>query len=529
MKKILLIISTLSITLALSACTTEYKQVESSPEFNEEANVCYQIFPISYADSSGDGYGDLRGIADNVEYLSETLDVDCVWLNPFNPSTTYHKYDVTDYYDIDEDLGTMEDFEYFMKTLNDNDIYVLMDLVINHSSYHHPWFQESRSDESSDKRDWYSWNDLDDRTAFPSTDGWYAHGDSHYYGSFWDQMPEFNYENQDVRNEMHTIAEFWLEKGVDGFRIDAARHIYDVNQYPRDVNVTSKSTEWFVEFNHYVKSTNPNAFIVGEVWTDNYEYVANFYDGMDSNFNFQFSTDIVDVLKNGRDNELIENLLASHKAYDEVREDYIDSIFITNHDQNRIMSEVSHDIDKAKQAAHILFTLPGISWIYYGEELGMTGVKPDPQIRQPFIWGEDSAYNTIGSPTGARDYNHIQSWDNHNENLEGVKEQLDDNDSLLNTYRELISLKQNHSAIHNGELEAIESNRRLLSYTMSDEHNDYLIVHNLSQLEQSFIFDFTYRIVHQSHRFIDLEQTITMQPLSSIILDIDSGEVVINP
>ncbi len=529
MKKTLIILITLSIAVVLTACSTEYEQIESSSEFNENVNVCYQIFPISYADSSGDGYGDLRGIAENVSYLSETLNVDCVWLNPFNPSTTYHKYDVTDYYGIDEDFGTMEDFEYFIETLNTQDIKVLMDLVINHSSYHHPWFETSRNDESSEKRDWYTWDDLEDRSAFPSSDGWHAHGGSYYYGSFWDQMPEFNYENQDVRDEMHNIAEFWLDKGIDGFRIDAARHIYDVNQYPRDLNVTNKSVEWFVEFNHYVKQKNEDAFIVGEVWTDNYDYVANFYDGMDSNFNFQFSTDIINALRNGRDNGIIENLLDSHDAYFNVREDFIDSIFITNHDQNRIMSEVGHNTEKAKQAAHILFTLPGISWIYYGEELGMTGEKPDPAIRQPFIWGSENPYNTEGSPTGIRNHRSIQSWDDHNLTLNGVEEQLVDTNSLLNTYRELINIKQNHSVINNGELEAIESNRQLLTYSMNEEDTTYLMVHNLSQNEQSFNIDFEYRIVHQSHRFNHTNDTLTLSPLSSVILDIESGDVVINP
>ena len=508
----------------------QYDIVESSNKFYENVDTCYQIFPISYADSTGDGKGDFMGIVENVEYLSETLGIDCIWLNPFNPSTTYHKYDVTDYYGIDSDFGSMEDFDVFIETMHDHDILVLMDLVINHSSFDNPWFINSRRGEDASKRDWYTWNDLDDRDAFPSTEGWHAYGGSYYYGSFWDRMPEFNYDNPEVREEMHNIAEFWLEKGIDGFRIDAARHIYDQNQYPRGTNIRRESIDWFREFNHYVKQVNPDAFVVGEVWTSDAQYVAGFYEGMDSNFNFRFSEDIITTLQDGRDRGIIENLLDSRSRYSESRDDFIDSVFITNHDQDRIMSELSGDVDKARQAAHILLTMPSIAWIYYGEEIGMTGEKPDPSIRQPFIWDNDGTYSPEGVQSG---WDAIHEWDEHNLELDGVAEQLDDEDSLLNSYIELIQLRREHAPLGaRASLETVDdSDNRLLSYLRSDGESTYLIIHNLSRLDRSFDYNFTYELIHASHPLItDDNGEITLEPLSTIILDVsDSDQITINP
>lgn len=543
MKKLAMVCLSLFLVFTLSACKEdpvdptdnndgpdmswkiEYEMVNTSPYFQEQVDVCYQIFPISYADSNNDGYGDLKGITENIDYLSETLGVDCIWLNPVNPSNTYHKYDVLDYYGIDPQLGTMEDYEELLDVAEEHGIKVLMDLVINHTSYQHPWFINARSSKESDYRDWYIWNDLTDRELYPSKDGWYFNNGEYYYASFWDQMPELNLDNEEVREEFEKIATFWLEKGVDGFRIDAAKHLYDLNEYPRGTNLLYENRMFFRQFNDHIKSVNPDAFMVGEVWSESASFIGYFYEGMDSTFNFPVSEAILEGLRGGSSSAIKEALTETMEEFSEVREDYIDSFFLTNHDQNRIMDELAYNMDKMRLAAHINFTMPGISWIYYGEELGMTGVKPDESIRQPFKWADESVYNAEGMPGG------IASWNSENESLAGVTEQKLDEESLLNLYIDLIALKKTNSALSDGSLMFVEhSGSRLLVFVRESEDQRLLVIHNMSQVEQVFTENILGdRLLYggESLSIID-EDTMRIDALSTVIFEVTEEGIVIS-
>lgn len=527
MKKLLLLPLTLLLLGTLAACGGDDtpEMADTSQTLSNDVSTCYQIFPISFADSNDDGYGDLNGITENADYIADTLDVDCVWLNPINPSPSYHKYDVTDYYGIDEQFGTMEDFEAFLDVMHENDILVLTDFVINHTSYDHPLFESARDD--GEYRDWYRWNDFENsEEEYPSMDGWHRHGDSYYYASFWDQMPELNYENEAVREEIKSIATYWLEDiGVDGFRIDAARHIYDKNEYPSGTDVDELNIEWFLEFNDHVKSINEDAIVLSEVWVENSSYIADFYEGMDTTFNFQTATDIIDAVATTRDNDMVENLVEAREAYGEVREDFVDSMFLTNHDQNRIMSQLSENEDKARLAANILFTLPGVSWVYYGEEIGMNGQKPDESIRQPFKWGGDSDYTTEAKPNG------INAWGDHNTAIDGAMDQLDDEDSLLNHYRELISLKRSDDTLRNGDIvaledsdhgNALESENDVMAYLRTDEDNTYIVIHHLGGSPSTITHSLSdYSVVHSSDDHTENDGSIELQNQASIILKIN--------
>lgn len=542
MKKILLLTLSVLTILTLSACKEdtpqieepdgpdmswkiEYDMVDVSPYFAENVDVCYQIFPISYADSDGDGYGDIKGITEQIEYLSTSLNVDCIWLNPINPSPTYHKYDVLDYYEIDPQLGTMADYEELLTVAEANNIKVLMDLVVNHTSYDHPWFINARSSKESDYRDWYIWNDLTDKEKYPSKDGWYFNNGEYYYASFWDRMPELNMDNPDVREEFKNIASFWLEKGVDGFRIDAAKHLYDLNEYPRGTNLLKENRMFFREFNAYIKSVNPDSFMVGEIWSESSSFIGYFYEGMDSTFNFPVSEAILAGLRSGSGREVIDALEESMIEYSDVRDDYVDSFFLTNHDQNRILDELAYDVDKMMLAAHINFTLPGITWIYYGEELGMTGTKPDESIRQPFKWAEESMYNASGKSGG------IANWNTNNEELAGVEEQLLDENSLLNMYINLIALKKENSALRDGVLELVNyDGSRLLIFVRESNDQRVLVVHNMSQVAQTFTENIDMFTVIYGNDFIEIldQDTIRISPLSTLILEVDEASIVIH-
>jgi len=502
----------------------EYDMVDTSLYFEENVDVCYQIFPISYADSNGDGYGDIKGITENIDYLANTLGVDCIWLNPVQPSPTYHKYDVLDYYGIDAQLGTMEDYQELLDVAEENGIKVLMDLVINHTSYDHPWFINARSSKESDYRDWYIWNDLTDKDLYPSKDGWYFDNGEYYYASFWDRMPELNMDNPDVREEIKNIATFWLEKGVDGFRIDAAKHLYDLNEYPRGTNLLYENRMFFREFNDHIKSVNPDAFMVGEVWSESSSFIGYFYEGMDSTFDFPVSEAILEGLRSGRGSAIIDALEESTVEYGLVREDYIDSFFLTNHDQNRILDELSYDMDKMMLAAQINFTMPGISWIYYGEELGMTGMKPDESIRQPFKWSIDSEYNATGKAGG------IADWNASNLALDGVEEQLSDSDSLLNLYIELIALKHDNSALSDGMLKLVEyDGSRLLVFIRQSDDQTVLVIHNMSQVAQIFSENIDGYTILYGEEDIEVlnSNSISIDPLETLILEISEMNVVI--
>jgi glycosidase len=502
----------------------EYDMVDTSPYFKENVDVCYQIFPISYADSDGDGYGDLKGITENIEYLSDTLNIDCIWLNPVNPSSSYHKYDVLDYYGIDSQLGTMEDYEELLNVAEEHEIKVLMDLVINHTSFDHPWFINARSSKESDYRDWYIWSDLTDRERYPSKDGWYFNNGEYYYASFWDQMPELNMDNPEVREEFKNIATFWLEKGVDGFRIDAAKHLYDLNEFPRGTNLLYENRMFFREFNDHIKSVNPDSFMVGEIWSESASFIGYFYEGMDSAFNFPVSEAILEGLRGASSSAIKEALESSMEEYSAVRSDYIDSFFLTNHDQNRIMDELAYDMDKMMLAAHINFTMPGISWIYYGEELGMTGVKPDESIRQPFKWSQDSLYNASGKPGG------IADWNQANQSLSGVEEQLLDPDSLLNMYMELIELKKNNAALSEGVLRLVDQDgSRLLVFVRESSDQTLLVIHNMSQVDQTFEENLDdYQVIYGEDNMLVVDgQTITIEALKTVILEITEDGVLI--
>lgn len=533
MKNIYLLFTLLTIIPLLLACQTDGTDdmrsmpqeaiVGTAPLYRDDVNVCYNIFPIAYADSDGDGFGDLNGISENIDYLANDLMIDCIWLNPIHPSETYHKYDVLDYYDIDPQLGTLSDFEHLIDVADQAGIEIIMDLVINHTGYNHPWFIDSRSSENSDYREWYVWNDLTDKAAFPDREGWYAHEDMYYYASFWSQMPELNFNHEPVRDEIKSIASYWLDYGVSGFRIDAARHIYDRNEYPVGAGVNRKNLDFFRSFNAHIKAIDDDAIILGEIWSNNEAYVAGFYEGMDATFNFTLAESLIETINTESNDDLVNELLDVHNAYETVRQDFIDAIFLTNHDQNRIMNQLNHNEDKTRLAAQMLFTLPGMSWIYYGEELGMTGAKPDEAIRQPFKWGFDSDYTAEGKPNG------IEDWNRYNEDLEGVKEQLDDSNSMLAHYRELISLKQSHIALNSGNIENVNSDHHdIVSYVRHHEDQTVLVIHNLKGYSKTITVNTVIgNVLYQGSDDIINDTVISLSPYASVVVELDTTSVTL--
>lgn len=446
--------------------------------------VTYEIFVHAFYDSDGDGIGDIPGMTAKLDYLKD-LGVEAVWLMPISPSPSYHKYDVTDYYNIHPDYGTMDDFKTFIKEAHKRDIKVVIDLVVNHTARDHPWFISARNDKNSPYRDYYVWAkeeevresinkkevhlDSDNITQWHKADG----SDELYYGFFWGGMPDLNFDNPKVREEVFKIGEFWLtEVGVDGFRLDAARHIFPDDR-PED------NHQWWVEFRTKMQEIREDVVLVGEVWADA-QTVAPYLQGLHSLFNFDMGFAITEVVNKGEDLFLIQKYKEIQDFYKSVTPDFIDATFITNHDQNRIMSEVNGDHDKAKVAASLLLTLPGAPYLYYGEEIGMTGKKPDEHIREPFLW------NNLNEDAGQTQW--LQAKYSTTDNVAPLVVQKFDNNSIFNHYKSLIRFRNHSKALTFGNIDTNDlAEKGICSFVRSFEDEELLVIHNLSSQDKEVL------------------------------------------
>ncbi len=429
--------------------------------------VFYEIFVRSFYDSDGDGIGDFNGITEKLDYL-EGLGIRGIWLMPINPSPSYHGYDVTDYYAVNPDYGTLEDFKRLLEEAHKRDIKIIIDFVMNHSSTKHPWFQQALTP-GSPYHDWYVWSETDPGTLGPwGAKAWYrASNGLYYYAIFWDQMPDLNYENPAVREEFKKITSFWLEEvGIDGFRLDAVRYVVEGDQL-----ADSKANHAFLEeWGQYYRSLNPQAFTVGEAWTDNGN-VKKYTDTnreLDSAFNFDLSQAMF-KLNEGNTTSLRFVLQTTIRDFP----DQDNANFITNHDMPRVMNQLGADKEqRAKLAAGILLTAPGIPFIYYGEEIGMSGTKPDELIRTPMQWDNSTGAGfTSGKPWQAvnADYTTVN-----------VTSQTGASNSLLEHYRALIELRDAHSALRVGKTYVAESNsNKILAYLRASSDETLLVLINI--------------------------------------------------
>ena len=350
--------------------------------------VFYELFVRSFYDSDGDGIGDFNGIIQKLDYLNdgdpETTDdlgISGIWLMPINPSPSYHGYDVTDYLDVNPEYGTLEEFKKFLDEAHARGIKVIIDLVLNHTSTQHPWFVESSASTDNPYRDYYIWADPPPSYKSPwGADVWHSIDTGSYYGIFWGGMPDLNYSNPAVTTEAQEIIRFWLEDvGVDGFRLDAIKHLIENGEMQENTEATHV---WWEGFYDYYTSINPEAFTVGEAWTNTAEVVR--YIGDEMNIAFEFDTAGA-IITSAR----TETNRAVQSAHELVLESYPPhqyATFLTNHDQSRVMSELRRRDDRAKTAASLLLTGPGVPFLYYGEEIGQAGHKPDENIRTPMQW-----------------------------------------------------------------------------------------------------------------------------------------------
>lgn len=480
--------------------------------------VFYEIFVRSFKDSNGDGIGDFNGIVEMLDYLNDgdpktdtDLGIGGIWLMPINPSPSYHGYDVIDYEAVNPEYGTLEDFENLLKECHKRGIRVIMDFVINHTSSKHPWF-ESAQDPESEYRDWYVWSDKrPNNTSGPwGSNAWYQKGGAWYYAPFWSEMPDLNYHNPKVSEAIYNATSFWLDLGVDGFRVDAARYLYEEGYIMQD---SPKTIKWYQDWHNVYLEQNDRAYAVGEVWTDTsmikrYNQPSK---GMEQYFMFDLATDLIGSVYS-------PSAWRATKAFQKALEAFPGgeyASFLTNHDQNRLANALEEDPVKQKLAAFLLLTGPGTPYIYYGEEIGMTGTKPDEHIRRPMQWSD---INYAG-------FSKVLPWQSLGEGWtkNNVALQDDDEESLLNWYRQLIHLRNAQPLLRSGDYLPVQSDCRSLYVVLREENGKQLLT--IANLKDQAIENCTLTLEQSPLSGTYTAENVLGEPLFETISFGEAGEL----
>ena len=514
------------------------------------SGVGYQIMVASFADSNGDGIGDIQGIIQNLDYI-EKLNVDVLWLTPIQLSDSYHGYDIIDYKAVDPRFGTLDDYKELLEKCHAKNIKVIMDLVLNHKSTNNVWFQKSVKmtvEDGIDYRNFYQWINHEDKANANKNEktGWYPYSEYaySYYAKFSPSMPELNYDNQDTRDAIVDVAKYWLgilgegKGGVDGFRIDAVKHIYmadevaqsagdivindydDATQSDYSSNLT-KNINFFTYFTNQIKAKYPNCYLVGENFDGHAYNVAPYYTAFDGMLDFYMYYNFgelatyptaaaslsganssnggsvptgknTDQLKGGSWN--FASILATQADYsmhglvgytNGTDGTIMGSLFTSNHDIPRLMNNVVRNYQganwkagevtasnkataerNAKAVISAMMTLPGISWVYYGDEIGMSSnyangenessPHADRASRQPFKWESTvTGYTTHFSISG--DTTLYVEWDDYNKTIASADQQAADQNSFLNLVRYWTEKKSTDEVLRYGNYEFIHA------------------------------------------------------------------------
>lgn len=425
---------------------TDAAEVEVSPPERPwyERAVMYEIFVRSFQDSNGDGKGDLQGVIDRLDYLNDgvpnsgdDLEVDGLWLMPIFKSDSYHGYDVTDYEAIEPDYGTAADFDALIAACEARGIKVVLDFVMNHTGQNHPWFVDSRSGPNAAKRDWYLWRADDPgwKQPFGTGNVWHPYGGSYYYGVFWSGMPDLDYREPAVVAAMTDIAHGWRDRGVAGFRLDAARYLVESAD-----GKLFEQPETHAFWKDFRVSMGDDFYLVGEVWTSR-PAVTTYWGGgkeLHQAFDFDLQAAITKAVGDGAASWLRQELAAQKAAG--TPWGYA-ATFLSNHDLDRVSRRLSDGEQRA--AAFVMMTLPGTPYLYYGDELGVKSAPSngDEAKRGPLAWttAGDADYGfTTGTP-----------WIGFaaESDVRNIATSLANPTSLLRYYQSLIRLRHSQPAL----------------------------------------------------------------------------------
>ena len=490
MKKILLIFFTL---LLLWNCEKQHNPSGNGDPAGQIAfeqaewdgikrgDVFYEVFVRSFADANGDGIGDLKGLTLKLDYLHE-LGINGIWLMPTNPSPSYHGYDVEDYKAVNPQYGTMADFDALMTKANQLGIKVVLDLVVNHTSKTHPWFRAACSSKDSPYRNFYlfaprdSVQDYIRNNKVPSVTTYHPHQwhnvesgttNYRYFGDFSPWMPDINPENTAVMDSIYSAAQFWLEKGVYGFRLDAIKHIYQNERSQQNI-------DFWKAFYTRLKSMKPDVYLVGEVLSAT-DMVALYYRALDYLFNFDSWWKLEWAVNANIGHYYAHDMQTCFTQFKAYSENYVNVPKLSNHDEDRTMSKLGYSWAKAKLAAAVMLTMPGQPYMYYGEEIGMRNMKNrgDEYVREPFLW-EPQATDTYRTRWRV-------SATNTDANVPPVSVQKTDEASLYNVYAKLVKLRNTYPALADGNYTYLHYSSlpaALSVYFRQKDNQRLMIIHN---------------------------------------------------
>ncbi|WNF21019.1 alpha-glucosidase [Mesobacillus jeotgali] len=510
-------------------------------------SVIYQIYPRSFMDSNGDGIGDIPGIISKLDYLKD-LGVDVIWLSPvYKSPNDDNGYDISDYREIMDDFGTMEDWELLLKEMHDRGLKLIMDLVVNHSSDEHHWFVESRKSKDNPYRDYYIWRPGKDgkepnnwKSTFSGSAWQYDENtDEYFLHIFSKKQPDLNWENPKLRQEIYDMMKFWLDKGIDGFRMDVINFISKVDGLPDAPNPDGKKyvsgskyfmngpkIHDFLQEMHREALADYNVMTVGEMPGVNVEQAKLYTDESRNEVNMVFQFEHVDLdsgpggkwdLKPLRLTDLKNNFTKWQTGLEDIG---WNSLYLNNHDQPRMVSRFGDDqqyrVESAKMLATFLHMLKGTPYIYQGEEIGMTNVRfdsiadykdietlnmynekvkqngEDPKkvmesiyvkgrdnARTPFQWDDtENGGFTTGTP-----------WIQVNPNYKEInaKQAVEDENSIYHYYRKLIQHRKEQPVIVDGRYDIlVPEDENIYVYTRTLESQKLLVLLNFTNEEQAF-------------------------------------------
>ena len=475
-------------TTTVTTTTTESDRIEedlTKPTIlDDNYRNFYEIFVRSFYDSNGDGIGDLNGVTKKLDYIAD-LGYTGIWLMPINSSGSYHGYDVNDYYSVDSRYGTINDLKNLITECHKRNIKLIIDLVLNHSGAACTYFTkavnahtkqlqgQSLTEEENKYKDFYVF--YDNQASIPSgIKAYQPSGKTFYYEANFDSgMPEFNWDSQNVRNEMKNVIEYYMDMGLDGFRLDAVKYFY-LNQTTKNVEVLSKIKEW-------ATAKNPKSYIVGEMWDYDNNLMRQYYtSGVDSFFNFNVS---VSAASSGIINSINQEGRSLNRFYDAVVQNndlagsYIPAPFLDNHDMRRYSSSASED--KNKFYYGLLQMMNGATFTYYGDEAGMVGTNSgssnrDENVRIPIQWGEDEGQ--CSPLSGATSANYPYGT---------VKFLLLNQNSTLNYYKKCLLIRNQNPEIARGVVSLVKQDKdnTILFIKKTYNNKSVGIIINFSQME----------------------------------------------
>ena len=469
--------------------------LKADTSVKDNNRVFYEIFVGSFSDSNGDGIGDLRGIINRMDYLNDgdpdsgkSLGVEGLWLTPVFESPSYHKYDVQDYYKIDPEFGTEEDLTELIQLCHALDVLVILDLPINHTSNFNQWFGSFRSAHRSGATDdpfydFYTWYDGETAGAPAGRTFTQVSGTSHYVEcNFSGSMPELNFDNEIVRQEVLNVATHYIALGIDGFRFDAAKYVY--------FGEHKENQDFWIWYLGKLRELKNDIYTVAEVWDG--DGITDLYYPATNCFNFTVSQSsglIAETANKGDVNRYASYVESYLNKIHSLREDAAYVPFIANHDTDRAAGYLTVASGSMQMAANLYLLGPGSPFIYYGEEIGMRGSRgganTDANRRLAMLWGDG---DTITDPTGT-------TYDKKNQIETTVADQLKKPSSLLNYYKKLLMVRKANPEIARGTYSALKNpSSKVGGFASTYQGKTVLVLHNtttsVKEVDLTAITDF---------------------------------------